>query len=192
MGFRFKPKRERAPHEGEDVLVKVETYIPRSMFEKLRNYSNELEMPKSRLLAYALYNEMYESAEPFKFETKIPDTENVQDGQYLKEAELLVGLIRQFPKGAGIDMLIMAREMIRLSYDELLLAYRELVNLEQIVTVHPASANIPGIWRKNYFHALVKNKKEHEEEVAKKRSNRQPKPQTEGSPLSELNPQIKK
>lgn len=184
MAFRsFKPKRERGPNEPQSPFVEVTALIPRPLYNKLKANSIEKEIPQSRLLTMALFNEL-ETGDPFNFIIPFPEEEYIE-GKYAAESEKLMGLINQFNKGVGLDMLIMSKDGIGFTTDQIMSAYRELVETDQISTSHPAEIGIPGHYKKDYFHVRMKSKQLTSKEIKNNRNSQK-------APLNDLIPKKQK
>ncbi len=153
MGYKFKNR----PNEKVELkeLLPLQIYIPKNMFQKLEIISAEKGIPKTRLAAYAIYNELELQDQAFNFNMEMPDTPYV-NGEYAKEASLLMNVIKLFKNGISLDLLIMAKEMAKISDTKtLMLAYRELLENEMVYEIHPSKVKgIPGHYHKDFIHVM--------------------------------------
>lgn len=131
------PKKKKDPLT-EDPFVRLTAYVPRNIFTIIEIISAEKKIPISRLIAYALYNEVEDSADPFRFDLSLPEDEYIF-GKYEHEAELLRQYLMKVPGGIGLDQLIMLKEDIGMSPKKILLAYMELKESGRIEEYSPKS-----------------------------------------------------
>lgn len=139
--------------KDDDFFIDITLTMPRSMYKKVSVIAHDKDMPVSRLMSYAVYNEL-ETETPFNFDLSMPKEDFVEK-QYFKQAEKLLALITSFPqfRGTGLDMLVMGRDFIGInSKEELMLAYRELLNAELIQIVNPKDVKSNGRFPKDFIH----------------------------------------
>lgn len=123
----YKKKTRRA----DDPFVTIEVNAPRVLYAPLKLLSEEIGVPVGRLMLYALSNE-FDSDNPFEFDLTCPD-EVFEPYKYATEAARVVDLLRLFPKGVGLDTLVLCRKAAKIdNKDVFLLAIRELYNVEMI------------------------------------------------------------
>jgi hypothetical protein len=152
--------RNRPTLEGakSSPLKKIEFYIPEILYNKIKMVSAEKEIPIARLASIALYNET-ETENPFNFDTEMPDTPYDPDA-FTREAPKLMDLINSFKNGVGLDFLIMAKESAGIfTKEQLMLAFRELLEKDVIEKVHPSEIGVKGHYHKDYFHVRKKSEK---------------------------------
>lgn len=150
-GYWKKPKRETTS-EKPTFLVPIKNFtMPRALYNRVKEYSDKMEIPLTRLINYAIYNEM-EMSNAFEFDMTMPNKEYVPM-EFAKEASLLMNLINDMPndKGLGLDQLLLAKEAARIyDKDTLLLAYRELIENKMVYETHPSEFRIPGHYHKDF------------------------------------------
>lgn len=151
-GYWKKAKPQNKTSEKPSFLAPIKNYtMPRALYNRLKEHAERLELPITRLISYAIYNEL-EVENPFNFDMTMPNEPYVE-GEYVIEASRLLDLIKEMPdnKGLGLDQLVMAKEAARI-YDKktLLLAYRELIEVEMVYNTHPSEFRIPGHYPKDF------------------------------------------
>jgi len=135
---RSKLRREQNPFE------KLTIFLPKTLSYMLREKSQETTIPMSRLVMYALDNEL-DAPNPFNYPVELPMCEFF-DTAYASEAHSIATYLLKFPHGTGRDMLMLCRRDMDIPNREtFLLAYRELLNNEIIVEAVP-----PGKTKFNY------------------------------------------
>lgn len=154
MGYKFKNRISKDEPELKD-LMPLQIYITKNMFQKLEMISAEKVIPKTRLAAYAIFNELELGDQAFTFNMEIPDEPYV-NGEYAKQASLLMNVINLFKNGISLDFLIMAKEMAKIhDVKTLMLAYRELLENEMVYETHPSKVRgIPGKYHKDFIHVM--------------------------------------
>lgn len=127
---------KRATTKGEEPFIKVQAFLPNSLYLLLKVKADQLQLPVSRLLSIAVDNEL-DSETPFNYPLTMPETEYVEFA-YNDEASKLMKFIERFKSGIGLDSLMLARRDIGISKRSLfMLAYRELKEVGLIEEYHP-------------------------------------------------------
>lgn len=154
MGYKFKNRTSKDEPELKD-LIPLQIYIPKNMFQKLEMISAEREIPKTRLAAYAIFNELELGDQAFTFRMDMPDEPYI-NGEYAKQASLLMNVINLFKNGISLDFLVMGKEMAKIfDVKTLMLAYRELLENEMVYEIHPSKVKgIPGKYHKDFIHVM--------------------------------------
>lgn len=136
MKMSYKPRR-RPPNEN-NPLVNLSIHIPRGTAEILKKLSEERDLPISKLVCYAVDNEL--DCEPtFNFETPLPKGD-YREFEYAEEAaKILKYLMQHFQRpGTGLDMLMLCRRDFGIeSKERLLLGFRELLEKKMIEEFYP-------------------------------------------------------
>lgn len=104
--------------------------ISKKIFEKLKNISEEMSLPMSRLIAIAIDNE-FESSQPFTYKIDT-DLEEYDEDKYIVEAKKVFNYLKKnFKNGIGYDMLLLCRLDFDISdKKKVLLGCRVLLNKE--------------------------------------------------------------
>jgi hypothetical protein len=122
--------------EESAKFIQVKCYIPKKTYEKLREHSEALHQPMSKLLAIALDNEL-DAPAPFNYPCVMPNSVFIENA-YLEEAQKIVRYLEDFPKGVARDTLVLARRDIGIeSRDTFMLAFRELWEAKIIMECAP-------------------------------------------------------
>lgn len=109
----------------DDAFEQLVVYIPKATARILRQKSEELGIPRSRLAAIAIDNEL-DATTPFHYPTPEPSNIYVEHA-YANEASLLARFLGRFKQGMGLDMIMLSRRDIGIpNREELMLAVREL------------------------------------------------------------------
>jgi hypothetical protein len=133
----FYKNKPRTRPKKEEPLVRLNSHVAKVTGDILLDLSVEMDLPISKLIAYALDNEM-DCAEPFKYDVTIPDVP-YREFEYADEAsKLLKYLMKNFASGTGLDMLVLCRRDIGVpDKARLLLGYRELLKREMVEEFYP-------------------------------------------------------
>ena len=100
--------------------------LPADMLDILREKAADRRLPISRLIWYALDNEM-DSQEPFNYDCPKPETVFVQYS-YTEEAKRIFEFLKRYPEGLNVDMIMLMRRRIGIPNKTILmLAIRELL-----------------------------------------------------------------
>lgn len=122
---RFFKKSPDSPYEA------IQISLPREVCELLRESSGEKLLPISRLIGYAIDNEL-ECAVPFNYLCELPQTQYVKHA-YAEEAGRIEKLLLKFPRGIGLDTLMLFRRSIGVpSKVTFMLGFRELIAEDRI------------------------------------------------------------
>lgn len=110
----------------------LKVYMPTCLYEILKAKADKMEMPVSRLICYAVDNEIAEGEEAFSYPCEMPQTVFVEDA-YANEAGRVFRHIKQF--GAkSIDQLMLERRQIKVpDKGTLMLAIREIMTKTNIL-----------------------------------------------------------
>lgn len=114
-------------------FFKISLSLPMSQYEELQRLSKERRLPMSRLVWYAIDNEM-ECAEPFNYLCEKPESTFVKHA-YTAEAQKMSQFLFRYGEG-GIDlptMMILRRQMGIPSKTIFMLALRELLETKLAV-----------------------------------------------------------
>lgn len=127
-GYKKLTRKERMKKESDYLSITV--FISRKTMAILDELSKSKMLPKSRLISYAIENEM-ESKYPFHLD--IPEPDPAVENEYAHEAKLIYEYLKRCPSGMGLDSLIMFRRDIGISDKKRLVGgYRELLNANMI------------------------------------------------------------
>lgn len=146
---------------------KISLTLPADLNEILRKLAADRRLPISRLIWYALDNEL-ESPNPFNYECPEPETVFVQYA-YSEEAKKIYDFLRKFPEGLNTDMIMLMRRQIGLPNKiTLMLALRELLNTTLVVEskVPPKGRFFAGL---NPDLTWIRLSKETQEHLARQR-----------------------
>lgn len=123
-------KKENVSDDNHYTSINI--YLPRKFFEVLQKHSEEMQLPISRLICYAIDNEL-DALAPFNYMALDPTTEYVPDA-YIEEAGKILRFIQDFPNGIGRDALMLFRRTIGIpNKTTFMLALRELFKAEMVV-----------------------------------------------------------
>ena len=149
----YKPRKKRQ----DDPFVRVHAHIPHSLYKKLKALSEGLGRPTSRLIVWAIQNEIENEEHPFanKLQVQLPVADYKQ-GTHDHEAGVLLMLLKRLPTGAGLDSLVLLAEDLGLSETQLLLGYMELKALDKIEEYYPRGARF--LYPEGYTFVRIKGK----------------------------------
>lgn len=126
---------KRDAKNEENPIAKVEVYMPKSMANLLRELSELKNLPMSRLICYAVDNEMV-TGEPFTYLFNVPEEDFT--GVYTVEGNKIRRYLENFPKGTGRDMLLLCRRDIGIPNKTVFhRAYKELLQNAMIEEIKP-------------------------------------------------------
>lgn len=158
-------KRPFFPRDPDDPYVNLGCNLPRPIHAWLMLESAERELPASRLIAYALYNER-QLKNPFHFDLTLPT--NFVPDVYINEAGKLYRFLMRWKKGCSLDVCLLSLEEIGLqTKEELLHAYLQLKHSDIIDEVYPRNSVYP--YGKDYRVIKVKGATNAELKEAQKR-----------------------
>jgi hypothetical protein len=168
----YPSKTKKEPRNPEDESFQsITVYLPKSVYCILKAKSDQTNLPLSRLVAYAVDNELA-CGEPFRYDTALLDKPYVQDA-YSEEANKIYKFLEKTEKsavGIGRDLLMLARRDIGImNKDEFLLALRELYECDVIEEVKPSNKTFK---KYDEMYRLIKTKKVNAYEL-KKRTRKQ-------------------
>lgn len=122
--------------DPDDPFEPVTVYLPKSLAAILKSYSDKRGLPVSRLVCYAVDNEL-DTAHPFNYECDLPESPFVEYA-YAAEASRMIEYLERFPSGTGRDVLMLARRDMSIpNRTELMLAYRELLETQMVEEYMP-------------------------------------------------------
>jgi len=128
------PKRRYDPKD--EAFEKILAYVPKSLVAILKSRSEVLCLPVSRLICFALDNEL-DTDSPFNYPTFLPEAPYVEYA-YADEASKMMAYLRKFPAGTGRDTLILCRRDYGvMKRDDAMHAYRELLEKGMIEEFRP-------------------------------------------------------
>lgn len=143
---RYTPRRKDPENDPFDQLM---VYVPKSLAHILKAKSDELELPISRLICYALDNEL-DVETPFNYPCPLPSSPYAPFA-YAEEANKILTYLGKFPSGTGRDTLMLCRRDIGVfSKAVFMLAYRELLETNAIEEFIPRRTKFR--YAKDYFY----------------------------------------
>lgn len=117
--------------DPNDPFVKIQVYVPRSVHKILKEKSDEMKLPISRICAIAIDNEL-DSPAPFTYPCVLPKSDYIPQA-YIGEAGKISRFLLKFPYGIGRDGLMLLRRDIGIpNREQLMLGYRELLEIDYI------------------------------------------------------------
>ena len=123
----------------DDPMMSITVFIPRGTAEKLKEMSMAQDLPVSRLIAYAIDNEL-DCEKPFTYDYKLPNIPYVENA-YSDEALKVYDYMKKFPSGIGLDTLLMSRRDAGLDdKGAFLLGYRELLMSKMVEEFYPMNS----------------------------------------------------
>lgn len=130
--------RHYTKYDANDAFEVVKVYIPKGTHQLLKEASEDLETPMSRLMAIALDNEL-DADVPFNYPCPMPDAPYVEYA-YANEAGKIMRFLEHFPTGTSVDTLMLCRRDIGIeSRAVFMLAYRELLEKNMIEDFKPTN-----------------------------------------------------
>lgn len=153
MTFKNQWYGKRKPKE-QDPMVSITVFISKGTAEKIKEISMNKDIPVSRLIAYAVDNEL-DCVEPFSYDYSLPSIAYVENA-YSDQAMKVYEYMKQFPKGIGLDTLLMGRRDAGLP-DRLdfLMGYRELIMSKMIEEFYPLNSKFKHA--KDYRYSRVRS-----------------------------------
>jgi hypothetical protein len=106
----IKNKQYQQKFDGPKLYREVKVFTPVSIYEKLMSISEDRDAAMSRLIAYAIDNEL-DCEVPFNYEVTLP-THPRLEGAYPKQSNLIMDFLKQYPKGQPLDSLLLLRRDI--------------------------------------------------------------------------------
>lgn len=135
MGF----KQRRAKTLPEDKSqTPVSITVPQKTYQLLKAKADDMGMPVSRLICYAIDNEFAAGEDAFKYDAEMPTTVFIEKA-YVAEAGKIFRFIKKFGS-MSLDQIALARRDIGIdSKAEAMLGARELISVKNLVRyVYPA------------------------------------------------------
>lgn len=135
---RFKrPPRDKEAFDENNPYVKMQVYLPKSLFGILKKAGEKMNLPLSRLMIYALDNEL-DSPVPFNYLCSWPLNEYIENA-YADEATKIYNFLLKFPSGIGRDMLMTCRRDVGITNkNDLMLGLRELMKKDMVIEASPS------------------------------------------------------
>lgn len=133
----FKQRRAKTPPMDRNQTP-VSMLVPQKSYQILKAKAEERGLPVSRLICYAIDNELALGEAAFNYEIEMPKTIFIERA-YVTEAGRLLRYIQKY--GAmSLDQILLARRDIGLATKEVaMLAARELMTIESLVRyVYPS------------------------------------------------------
>lgn len=129
-GFHRFQKKDSSRDNG--LYESLNIFLPKEQFDYLRDLSDERQLPISRLISFAVDNELDQTI-PFKYDILEPTTEFVEDA-YIEEAGKIMRFMQHFPGGIGRDSLMLFRRTIGVPNKTVfMLALRELFKAGMVI-----------------------------------------------------------
>ncbi|MFM6929023.1 MAG: hypothetical protein ACKOX6_11200 [Bdellovibrio sp.] len=119
-------------------LIGNNAILPNDVTKLLKQISMERNLPVSKLIAYAVDNEL-DCSTPFNYKIEFPNIEYTEY-QYAEEAgKILKYLMAHFQKvGTGLDMLMLCRRDIGIeSKERFLMGFKTLMDKELLEEFYP-------------------------------------------------------
>lgn len=128
MNKPFYPKKKKSV-EKNDAFTIVKVYVPKMTAILLSEASEETQLPMSRLVAYAIDNEL-DAPKPFTYLAEAPKAPYVESA-YVDEAGRMYRYIKKFFEfGITIDSLLLCRRDYNVQdRHDVMLAHRELLKV---------------------------------------------------------------
>lgn len=150
-----KPRHFRKKNDPNSPYKKMEIHIPKAMAEIIRIKAEEVNLPMSRLICFAIDNEL-DSAVPFNYLVQWPMNEYIEDA-YAEEAQKIYQFMMKFPSGLGRDMLMLCRRDIGIpNKNDLMLGLRELIEKDLVEETAP-SKHTTFTYNKDYKYYRLKH-----------------------------------
>lgn len=149
-------QRYRAEKDEENELyTSIRVYLPRSLAKALKDESEARALPISRLVCYAIDNEM-EAPAPFTYNCEMPMTEFVE-GAYVDEGSKIVRFLTKFLHGSGRDSLMLfRRDMGIVDKISFMLGYRE-ATVRNMIGEYDVPKKAKFNYSRDYKYTKLKN-----------------------------------
>jgi len=124
---------------NERNLVKMSTRVSNYQKDALHRISNERKLPMSRLIAYAVDNELLKD-NPFQFETKLSEIAimDIDLDEFAEEARRIYNYMKLLSYETGLDVLLLLRHEMGISDKEIfLIAFNIALESNLIETFQP-------------------------------------------------------
>lgn len=139
MNYRMRPpkvNRRRARIKELNPWTEIKVYVTKETLEILKDHSAKRQLPVSRLVGYAIDNEL-DCNPPFNYPCDLP-TGEYQEYLHVAEARKILGFLEKLENGTSIDQLVMARRDYGVNDKETVLAaIRELFEKDFIEEFQP-------------------------------------------------------
>lgn len=152
-GYFYKNKKRARPKD-DDTFSRPSVHMPRANFALLKKISEERDIPISKLINYAVDNEL-DCDPPFNYNIQAPDIPYKEFEYSDAASKILRFMAKHFPLGTGLDMLVLCRRDFGVeNKTAVILGYRELMQKEMIEEFYPQE--IKFRYAKSYRYARVK------------------------------------
>ncbi len=129
------PPRRRFERE-HNPFDQIAVFLPKQLARIVRETSERMGLPMSRLIGYAVDNELL-AVQPFAFPCPLPMNTYVEHA-YMEEAQRIYNYLLKFPNGLGRDQLVLCRHDLGIPNKETFLqGLRELFEREMIQEIKP-------------------------------------------------------
>lgn len=124
--------------KNKNQLMMVSGFINLPQFEKLKGIARVKGISISRLVGFAIDNEMQKEG-PFTFDTSLENKE-CTEYIYAEESALILDFMKTLTHGAGLDILLLLRHTIGIVDKEIfLVAFKECLDKKMIESFKPSS-----------------------------------------------------
>ncbi len=144
---------EKHTDPSNNLFEVIKVYVPKALSTMLRGKAKSMGLPVSRLVSYAIDNELESSA--FNYPCPLPTVQYI-DFAYVEEASRMYQYMTKFPSGAGRDQYMLCRfDMGIPDKNTFMLAFRELLQKEMIEERAPTRTKFK--YPKDYKYVCLKN-----------------------------------
>lgn len=105
------PPKTQAAETNQYTHVKV--FFPNDTFKIIEEISKLQKKPLSRIVGYAVFNEMEKGADAFKFKTDYDPDMSVEN-DFIHEAGQIYNFLKTFPTGKSLDELILFKRTLQI------------------------------------------------------------------------------
>lgn len=128
----MKPYFPRKPissnYKTNEAFECIKVYLPRETARFIKDKSEEIGVPMSRLVAICVDNER-SAPSPFNYPCDLPTSPFIERA-YADEASKLISFLSKFEYGTSLDTLMICRRDVGIeSREVLMLAFRELIEV---------------------------------------------------------------
>lgn len=108
----------------EKMLIKLHTYVPRSIYRILVEKSTEKNLSIAKLISYAIDNEL-DTPVPFNYPCPMPENTFIELA-YINEGQAIRDYVGKFLNGADLDTLMLSRRDMGIkSRTDFMLGFRD-------------------------------------------------------------------
>ncbi len=142
--------------KDERRLIPVASYVGKVHMEKLKEYSDNLQLSISRLIGMAIDDQLFEKKDPFNWEFDLDDNEEYIEYAYADEAGRIINFLKGLPNGLSKDQLMIVRHDMRIPDKKtFMLAFRECLEKRQIEPyTAPKSVKYPTKWETTLYRVV--------------------------------------